>query len=311
ALENAMIVSRPAFLDLCQHVVIRCRTQRRLFSVSRFAAANSSNIRERHQRSYKSQQKGMMRSGAAISEMNEFGLLAENMVWPSRSSLPSIFTYPRLRFRLATKRVWNFMFDVVGATYYKFSLRKRPWPRLSLFSLPSTAAALHTRMYTALAAGDTRTLHTLCCDSLLRSFTARIATRPTNEKLRWRLHRYVRGGKPKLVAHKAATFPSEGLGGSAKLGVRQAVLRIRSVQSLERWREVKGRNGEVREVREEEEGSADGDGEGREITEYLVLQQKFWKGEQGDWMVWGMVEEASVEDILGERVRLPEGKAAG
>ncbi|KAF2228782.1 hypothetical protein EV356DRAFT_537782 [Viridothelium virens] len=298
-----MIVSRPAFSGLCQNVAIRYQIQCRSFSVSRFAAINR---REQRQRSSKSLQKGMMRSGAAIDEMNEFGLLAENMVWPSRSSRPSFFTYPRLRLRLAGTRIWNFMFDIVGAVYFKFFLKKRPWPRLSLFSISRTAANLHTRMYTALAAGDTRTLQSLCCDSLLRSFSSRIASRPTNEKLRWRLHRYARrGGKPKLVAHKCAKFPSDGLGG-ATLALRQAVVRIRSVQSLERWREVKGRNGEVRVVREEE-----GEGEGREITEYLVLQQKFWKGEQGDWMVWGMVEEASVEDILGERVGRVEGKAAG
>ncbi|KAI9689189.1 MAG: hypothetical protein M1822_000927 [Bathelium mastoideum] len=187
---------------------------------------------------------------------------------------------------------------MTDAIYFKFLItRGRPFLQLRSRAIPATAQRLHTTMYSALAAGDLPALRTTCCASLLSTFESRVAARPANQRLVWRLHRYV--GKPRVLMQRCAKLPfhdSEGRSGA----VRQAVVRVKSVQSLERWRERKGRDGRSREVREDKEGEQGEGDQGREITEYLVVQQRMWKGKQEEWMVWGTMEEASVAEVMGD-----------
>ena len=169
-------------------------------------------------------------------------------------------------------------------------------------AIAPTAQALHARMYTAFAEGDIVTLADICGGSLLSSFKAQIAARPPTERVVWRLHTYM--AAPRLMSHLAAQLPIKSSDGS-EAAIRQAVVRIRSVQSLERWLRVRGRDGTVKEERVDEAG------DGREITEFLVLQQKLMIGKQDKWKVWGTVEEASLAEVLAEDAGGAEGKAAG
>lgn len=75
--------------------------------------------------------------------------------------------------------------------------------------------------------------------------------------------------------------------------LQQAVVRIRSVQSLQRIRRVRGKDGKARDV--VEEGSIGG--EGKEVTEYFVVQRMTRRGEVGDWKVWGTTEETTLEKL--------------
>jgi len=68
-----------------------------------------------------------------------------------------------------------------------------------------------------------------------------------------------------------------------KSSMRQAVVRIRSRQSLRRvdvGRDVGG----------EEEGR-----DVKEITEFVVIQKRLWKGTEEKWKVWGTTEETSAK----------------
>ena len=117
----------------------------------------------------------------------------------------------------------------------------------------------------------------MCCDGLLTTFRRRLAQRPTSEGWKWTLHRYLT--TPRVVSHKAAQVP--GLSGA---GLRQAVVQIRSQQSLERLTP----EGKV----------IAGTGGVREKTEYLVIQKKMWNEKEEPWMVWGTIEESNWKEAI-------------
>lgn len=76
-----------------------------------------------------------------------------------------------------------------------------------------------------------------------------------------------------MVSHKASTIPNV-----ADSGLRQAVVKISSRQSLERL-------------------DANGDpvadtGRAQDKVEYVVVQRKLWEGTEEQWMVWGTVGES-------------------
>ena len=116
-------------------------------------------------------------------------------------------------------------------------------------------------------------LKSLCHDGLLASFRARIHVRPSTERLRWTLTKYIR--RPRIVSTNIALLEV----GSA---LYQVVVKIESLQSLER----KPAN-----------GPASGE---KNMVEYLVMQKKILKGTEDDWKIWGTVEESQVSDVLGD-----------
>lgn len=124
--------------------------------------------------------------------------------------------------------------------------------------------------------GDTETLRRICADGLYESFRARIGAR-RGEKVQWTLHNYARS--PRIVSDRAARLPIEGA------GLRQAVVRIRSRQSLTRFR-----GGQV----------VAGSGGGKDVKEYVVIQKRLWKGKEEGWMVWGTMEETPLEKFVAE-----------
>lgn len=72
-------------------------------------------------------------------------------------------------------------------------------------------------------------------------------------------------------------------------GIRQVVVRIRSVQSL--VRSVKGEPG----ARDTVVGAS---GEEKVMDEYLVVQRRIWKGQEEPWMVWGTSQPSKVSEVL-------------
>lgn len=71
--------------------------------------------------------------------------------------------------------------------------------------------------------------------------------------------------------------------------IRQAVVRIRSIQSLKRT--VHG------SLHHEDSGAKD-PGEGKQMDEYLVIQRNIWKGKEQPWMVWGTIQEPDADELL-------------
>ena len=115
------------------------------------------------------------------------------------------------------------------------------------------------------------TLEKICADGLLETFRRRIEQRSPKEQLRWTIHRYL--SSPRVVSHKAASFPEV-----SNSGLRQAVVRIRSRQSLERYNE----SGDL----------IPGTDQTQDKKEYIVVQRKRWDGRDEDWMIWGTLGES-------------------
>lgn len=76
--------------------------------------------------------------------------------------------------------------------------------------------------------------------------------------------------------------------------MRQAVVRIRSVQSL-----AKRTKNTKKTRRGEEENATAGIGEGgKMMDEYVVIQKNVFQGVEDDWMVWGTTKETDVSEII-------------
>ena len=121
------------------------------------------------------------------------------------------------------------------------------------------------------------TLEKICADGLLESFRRRIELRPPHEKLRWTLHKYRFWNK--IVSHKAGTIPN-----MTDAGLRQAVVKVRSRQSLEKL--------------DSEGNPISGTGPAQEKVEYVVVQRKMWAAKEQEWMVWGTVAESDWKQAI-------------
>ncbi len=64
----------------------------------------------------------------------------------------------------------------------------------------------------------------------------------------------------------------------------QVVVKIKSIQSLEKT----PANGLASDATEK-----------KKMVEYVVLQRMMLKGQEGNWKIWGTIEETKVEDVLG------------
>ncbi|KAI4124125.1 MAG: hypothetical protein LQ338_004971 [Usnochroma carphineum] len=82
--------------------------------------------------------------------------------------------------------------------------------------------------------------------------------------MRWTLHRFARG--PKFVSQRIAMLPYKGA------ALRQVVVRLRSRQSLARL---------VSSGKNKPEEIVKGTGDEKEVSEYLVLQRRVMKNQEG------------------------------
>lgn len=122
--------------------------------------------------------------------------------------------------------------------------------------------------------GDVETLSTICTEGLLSSFKSRIAARPRGERLRWTLHKFIQG--PKFASQRIVMLPYKGA------ALRQVVVRLQSRQSLARLVS----NGKLKSGTH-----VKGSGEETQVSEYLVLQRRMIRDEEGPWLIWGTTNE--------------------
>lgn len=136
---------------------------------------------------------------------------------------------------------------------------------------------------------DTNTLSSICAEGLLASLRARIALRPRSEVQRWTIHRYTHASR--IVSNRAAMMDQA-------LAIRQAIVRIRSIQSLTKT--ISGLDGE-------EDSVVKGTGKEIPTDEYLVIQRRIWKGREGPWIVWGTTQESNMTEILRRNKKVAAG----
>ena len=160
--------------------------------------------------------------------------------------------------------------------------------------LPRIAKTLYEEMYTRLADGSIDTMRPRLCENIHASLVDRVQARGPNTKMEWTLHKY--RSEPRVVSHRTSLMDRNVAAGHNKSLLQQAVLRVKSVQSLKRFKKVRQKDGKIVDVLDE--GSVGGaEGQGRDVVEYFVVQRMTRKGKKGDWKVWGTTQETTIQMI--------------
>ena len=81
------------------------------------------------------------------------------------------------------------------------------------------------------------------------------------------------------MSHKAGTIPN-----MTDAGLRQAVVKIKSRQSLEKL------HGAGKPISDS--------GPAQDKVEYVVVQRKMWDAKEQEWMVWGTVAESDWKEAV-------------
>lgn len=232
---------------------------------------------------------------------------------PASKNLPSLLSRPKDRLKLERARLTQRLKDLFPTAAMKFWYirdptrkppfpfssfkRTRTWfryPHLQRTRIASIAKHLYEDMYTHFSKGTVDAAKNKLCESVHANLLARCAARPPNTSMRWTLHRYL--ATPSVVSHRIVPLTLE-KDKYKQSALQQAVVRISSMQSLQRVKKVKGRDGKVAELIED--GSTSG--EGREVTELFVVQRMLRKGTWGDWKAWGTTEETTLEKLQHDK----------
>lgn len=168
-----------------------------------------------------------------------------------------------------------------------------------LFELPSIAKRLYQEMYERFADGTIDRMQPRMAESIYASLSSKVARRSPNSRVQWKLHKYV--GYPWLVSYRqtvlSTTEPQH-----MRSTIQQAVVRIKSMQSLKKYKKVRQKSGAT--VEELEEGSTP---DAKPVMEYFVIQKMTKKGYPGPWKVWGTTTETTWDVIKEEDRREIEG----
>lgn len=121
-------------------------------------------------------------------------------------------------------------------------------------------------------------------EGIQASLRSKIDYRPLGERVHWTLHRHI--GRPRIVSTRIARLPLD------VSAIYQVVVRIKSMQSLEKIRKGTGAQRDV--VLEETKA------EPKKVIEYVVLQKRMIRGKEDPWKIWGMTEETKLEDVMQE-----------
>ncbi|KAF3482322.1 uncharacterized protein GIQ15_05081 [Arthroderma uncinatum] len=245
------------------------------------------------QMSSKTRMDETMRGIARNMVPDDLGLLPGTFVRPVWKNLPSIFLEPKMRWRMEwmywKSKVQNF---VSLLAFCKYINKKLP---MRLRERKRRAIELHKDMYNHFASGSLGALQETCCNGLYQTFAARISRRPpTSPVLVWKLHKYLRFphsmtiSGARVVSDRAAALP-----GADGMGIRQVIVRIQSRQSLITPSALVSQLGEqqIQELENQQQEKQ------KDCTEYIVLQRMMWGGKDGDWKVWGLTEETTIEDL--------------
>ena len=214
---------------------------------------------------------------------DDLGLFAGTLIFPTGSNLPSVFSMPVYRLRMEFARAWKRIKDVASIIAFKYYSGWRK-TKIGFRQTAPTAMALHRQIYGAFAEGDESTIRDVATDGVREKLIGRMQMRPKGTSFAWDLIRY--RGQPRVVSHRASNLPIEGEDDEQPSGVRQAVVRIRSVQRLTREEDM-----------EDEKDATEPEQTEKEVTEYVVIQKRVLRGKQEPWKFWGTTEETTTENF--------------
>lgn len=195
----------------------------------------------------------------------------ETFIMPTGAKRPG--TFSKDFYKLMRKRLLTHARDVFSIWYFKWMMPK-PRPIIRLRATRSVAIGLQRQLYQAFAAGDVSTLKEICGEGLYNTMVARIHNRKPGERMVWEM---VKEKGSKVVSHRATPLHMR------EAGIRQAVVRIKSVQKLTRY-DAEGK-------------MVAGSGKEKEVVEYVVVQKRCWLGKEYPWKIWGTTEETTIEAL--------------
>ncbi|CAG8905355.1 unnamed protein product [Penicillium egyptiacum] len=217
---------------------------------------------------------------------NDIGLLPGTFVRPLWRDMPSVFTAPRDRWHM--EYTWLKSWFSNFASVLQYCKRENNLPLL-LSKRRHFAAKLQEDMYTAFAQGNTAQIRQICCDGLVKQLSKGIERRPKNEKMTWKLVKYLR--KPstnftglRVIADRATSIPD-----IPKSGIRQIVVRITSRQATTT---TQIQNPSGKEPTEATTVSA----KEQDCVEHIVIQNLRWNDQDKGWRVWGYINPTSLHE---------------
>ncbi|GAB7345939.1 hypothetical protein MBLNU457_4169t3 [Dothideomycetes sp. NU457] len=159
---------------------------------------------------------------------------------------------------------------------------------LERWKLVGYAEKLYSEMYTCFAKGNIDAMRPRLCETIYQTLASRIQTRAPNTRLEWKLHQLV--GKPWVCSYRVGILSADPKPSNENNVIQQAVVRIKSIQSLKT----------IKRVRNKQSGTTEEvvtGGEEQLKIEYVVIQKMLRKGKPGPWMVWGTTTETTMEKI--------------
>ncbi|CAK3786774.1 hypothetical protein TI39_contig513g00007 [Lecanosticta acicola] len=254
----------------------------------------------------KKQQEEAVRDGSILDYV---GILQGTYVPPTGKNLPSLVNKPKLRMKVEWNRVKNLLRYFQGVLLATFAVKPRL--KMEVSRVPQIAQSLYEDLYTNFAKGDLDVLQDRVSSGLLGSLRSRITQRQPNTSLKWTLHKYL--GRPRCVSMTFALIDFK-TPKTERNGVVQAIVRVRSRQSLQKMMKMR--------VIDEKTGRSrievvpvNSDGKRiplsqleesklrdvKDTTEYLVIQKLLKAGKEGPWHLWGMAEETTMAKLARDQ----------
>lgn len=158
---------------------------------------------------------------------------------------------------------------------------------------------------------DLAKLHEITCETLRETLMNRILSRPKGVTYEWIVHNYI---ETKVVSHRSAILPAQ-IDPTETTTIRQAVVRVRSLQSMIRHvdESIGGRalDGQAEDVQTKERATLQAEAMNVPVVEYLVIQKRTLRGVAEGWKVWGMTKETrDMEEALTGAPEIPSIDAA-
>lgn len=133
--------------------------------------------------------------------------------------------------------------------------------------------------------GDILSLNKICCPGLANDLAGRINRRRRGEKVTWSLDKYIRGPSTFFTGVRVVSDRASKLPHLADSGARQIVVRITSRQTKGRITSTDSKDSTAPQETQQD------------CTEYIVIQQLRWSGENGPWRIWGHTSPTTVEEL--------------
>ena len=214
----------------------------------------------------------------------DLGLFPATLIMPTGPDVPGLLTVARLRmeYRRLIKRGKDF-FSVIMMKW-ALGFRKH---KIQFRKTTPNALALHRQVYSALADGDEGEVRKVATDGVKNKLINKIQARPEDTVYYWDLVKYI--GWPRVVSHRATQMPIPDESDDTTSMIRQAVVRIKSIQRLTREDSAEDVTDEKDPVKPQETE--------RNVTEYIVIQKRVLHSVEEPWKFWGTVEPTKLEDF--------------